>query len=191
MTAKNIITLPNRHLRERSRRVGVVTPEILKIAENMQNATLDWEDNRQHELGVALAACQIDQLLRIVVVRNDFNNKTDRSFQVLINPKIVKREGGISEDYEGCLSIKNIYGKVPRYEKVKLKAIGIDGHELRLTAEGFLARVLQHETDHTNGKLFIDHIKNNSEAFYMLDKDGKLKALDYAKDVKNNKVLWG
>jgi peptide deformylase len=190
MKKEDIISLPNPHLRQRSQKVGVVSDEIIQLVEDMKLATLDWEDNRKHEVGVALAAVQVDKLLRIVVVRNDFDNKKDRTFQVFINPEIVKLEGKIIEDYEGCLSIKDIYGKVPRHEKVRVKAIGENGQQVRVTAEGFLARVFQHEIDHTNGKVFIDHIKDVPSAFFRLDGEGHLVELDYEKDVRNNSLLW-
>ena len=176
---KNIITLPNTHLRARSQKVGVITDEIKKLIDEMEAATLDWEDHRQHEVGVALAAVQIDRLYRVVVVRNNFDDKNDRGFLTLINPEIVKYEGEQEEDFEGCLSVRDLYGKVKRHTKVRVKALNGQGKEVRITAEGFLARVLQHEIDHTNGVLFIDHIKDNHDAFYKLEDDGKLKPLDY------------
>lgn len=186
----SIISLPNPRLRQPSRKVGLVTDEIRAIVDNMENSTLDWEDSRAHEVGVALAAIQIDQLYRIVVVRSNFNDKNDRSFQVFINPEIVKREGELVEDFEGCLSIKDIYGKVKRYEKVRVKAQDINGREFRVTAKGFLARVFQHEIDHTKGVVFIDHIKDDPDAFYKLNDEGKLEAIDYASEVKDNSLLW-
>ncbi len=185
-----IITLPNDHLRQPSRKVGLVTDEIKSLINNMEAATLDWEDSRDHEVGVALAAVQIDQLYRVVVVRSNFDDKNDRSFQVFINPEITKFEGEQVEDFEGCLSIKDIYGKVSRYSKVRVKAQDINGREFRVTAEGFLARVFQHEIDHTKGKVFIDHIKDIPEAFYKLNEHGKLEPLDYDKDIKDNRLLW-
>lgn len=156
----------------------------------MEAATLDWEKGREHEVGVALAAVQIDQLLRIVVVRSNPDDKKDTSFSALINPEITKYDGAIELDYEGCLSIPDVYGKVPRYSKVRIKAMGPNGKPVKLTAEGFLARVLQHEIDHLNGKVFIDHIKTKRQAFYKLMTDGELKHLDYDKDIKTNKILW-
>jgi peptide deformylase len=108
----------------------------------------------------------------------------------LINPQITKFEGELVDDYEGCLSIKDIYGKVPRYSKVRVKALDAKGHEFRLTAEGFMARILQHEIDHTNGIMFIDHIKQSPEAFFRLKEDGKLEKLDYEKDIRTNRILW-
>ena len=187
-TRKDIITLPNEHLRQRSKRVAIVTDEIKKLVANMEAATLDWEDSRKHEVGVAMAAIQVDQPLRIVVIRNNFDDKKDRGFGVLINPEIIKLTGDIEEDYEGCLSVKDIYGKVPRHTKVRLKAMGLDGKEKRLGAEGFLARVIQHEIDHINGMVFIDHIKDMPEAFFRLAGDGKLEQMDY-EDVKKTHIF--
>jgi peptide deformylase len=190
MTKDNIITLPKTALRTRSQKVGIITPEIIELAENMKAATMDWEASRDHEVGVALAAVQVDKLYRIIVIRNDFDNKDDRTFSVFINPTITKTEGKLIEDFEGCLSVKDIYGKVPRYTKVKVKALGIDGKEFRVTAEGFLARVFQHEIDHTNGIVFIDHIKDDPKAFYKLMPDGKLAELDYDKEIREDSILW-
>jgi peptide deformylase len=190
MTKKDIITLPNGHLRERSRKVGLITDETRQIIAGMEEAALDWEDSRKHEVGVALAAIQVDKKRRIVIIRNNFDDESDRTFHTFINPKITKFEGEVIEDFEGCLSVKDIYGKVPRHSKVRVSALNANGREIRVTAEGFLARVFQHEIDHTNGKVFIDHIKDQPEAFFRLDDEGKLEKLDYEKDVNDNKDLW-
>ncbi len=184
-TKENIIVLPNPHLRQRSKKVGIVSDSIKQLAEDMATVTLDWEASREHEVGVALAAIQIDRPLRVIAVRNNFDNKDDKTFKFFVNPQITKYEGEIEEDYEGCLSVKNIYGKVPRYQKVRLRAVDLNGREVRLTAEGFLARVLQHEIDHTNGKMFVDHIEGNKNAFYRLTTAGKLEKLNYDKDIAN------
>ncbi len=190
MTKDDIITLPNSHLRQKSQRVGLISPEILQIVKDMKSATINWDESREHEVGVALAAVQIDRLYRIIIVRNDYDNKDDHTFTPLINPEIVKLEGEIVEDYEGCLSVPNIYGKVQRYNKVKVRALDLNGKQFRITAEGFMARILQHEIDHTNGLLFIDHIAEAPQAFFELNDEGKLEALDYAQDVKQNSLLW-
>lgn len=180
MSAKDqIITLPSSHLRQKSSRISFISPEIEKLIGDMKTATLDWEAGREHELGVALAAIQIDQPYRIVIVRNDFDNKEDKSFSVFINPQIVKLEGEIEEDYEGCLSITDIYGKVPRHTKVRLRALDEKGREVRVRAEGFLARIFQHEIDHTNGIMFVDHLKGKHDSFYRLTDEGKLKNIPY------------
>ncbi|HET8669601.1 MAG TPA: peptide deformylase, partial [Candidatus Saccharimonadales bacterium] len=114
MDKSSIISLPNKALRERSKKVGVITPEVKEFIEGMKKATLDWEDSREHEVGVALAAVQVNVHLRIVVIRNNFDNREDRSFSVFINPEITKYEGHIEQDFEGCLSVPDIYGKVSR-----------------------------------------------------------------------------
>ncbi len=190
MTKDDIITLPNSHLRQKSKKVGYINDDIVQVITDMQAATIDWEQSREHEVGVALAAIQVDKLLKIVVIRNNYDNKDDHTFTILINPKVTKLEGEIVEDFEGCLSIKDVYGKVPRHSKVRIKALDLDGKEFRVTAEGFLARILQHEIDHTNGIVFIDHIKDSPEAFYILDEKGNLQKQDYEKDIKNNHLLW-
>lgn len=155
----------------------------------MEATVIDWEDSREHEVGVALASVQIDQLYKIVIVRNDYDNKEDRTFKVFINPAISKHEGEPTEDFEGCLSIQDIYGKVPRYPKIYVKAIDIEGKPFKVVAEGFLARVLQHEIDHTKGILFIEHIKNIDNAFFKLNPEGNLEQLD-DKAVQNSRILW-
>ncbi len=190
MKKEDIITLPQSSLRSRSQKVGLITAEIKRVVADMEAATLDWEASREHEVGVALAAVQVDLLYRIVVIRNDFNNKEDHTFAVFINPQITKYEGDIEEDFEGCLSIRDVYGKVPRYTKVRVKALNLEGKEIRVTAEGFLARIFQHEIDHTNGIVFIDHIRDEPEAFFQLTSSGHLKKLDYETDIKHNEALW-
>lgn len=190
MKKEDVITLPNPHLRQKSKRVHVITDETHALIDDLTSAALDWEASRPHEISAAIAAVQVDRLDRVVIVRSDFDNKDHQDFTALINPEIVKYEGNIVEDYEGCLSVKKVYGKVPRYSKIRVKAMDAQGNEIRIKAEGFLARVLQHEIDHTNGIVFIDHIKDNSDAFYQLDERGELESLDYDKYIKDSPILW-
>lgn len=190
MKKENIITLPNPHLREKSSRVHVITDDVIKLIDDMTIASLDWEDSRPHEISAALAAVQVDHLERVVIVRSDFDDKNRREFTPLINPEIVKYEGTLVADYEGCLSVSKVYGKVPRYSKIRVKALDIEGNEVRFKAEGFLARVIQHEIDHTNGVVFIDHIRDQKDAFYTLDEKGELQPLNYDEHVRENHILW-
>ena len=185
-----IITLPNSHLRQKSTRVHVITDDVKQLVTDMTDASIDWEESRPHEISAALAAVQIDRLERVVIIRSDFDDKTNQEFIPLINPEIVKGEGPMIEDYEGCLSVNGFYGKVPRYGKIRVKALDITGNEVRIKAEGFLARVLQHEIDHTNGIVFIDHIHDKKDAFYRLNDKGELDPLDYDTHVKDNHDLW-
>lgn len=190
MKKEAIITLPNTHLRQKSTKVRAVTDDTKQLIVDMNSASIDWEDSRPHEISAALAAVQLDRLERVIIVRSDFDDKAVRDFTPLINPEIVKYEGEMLEDYEGCLSVSNIYGKVPRYSKIRVKAINTDGEEVRFKADGFLARVIQHEIDHTNGIVFVDHIYDDHDAFYELDDKGELRPLDYDTHIKDNQSLW-
>ncbi len=185
-THKNIITLPNDHLRQRSRRITQIDADTHQIISDMIAATLDWEAHRPNEVAVALAAIQIDKPVRIVIIRADFDNKENKNFQVLINPEITKYEGEIITDYEGCLSVKDVYGKVPRYSKIRGRAIDINGNQIKIkSTDPFLSRVLQHEVDHTNGICFVDHIAHDQDAFSVLTKSGDLVACPYSKVINS------
>lgn len=185
-----IITLPNPHLRQKSQRVHIVTDQTRQLISDMTSASIDWENSRPHEISAALAAVQVDHLEKVVIVRADFDDKTNREFIALINPEIVKTEGELITDYEGCLSVKDVYGKVPRHSKIRVRALDSDGKEIRFKAEGFLARVIQHEIDHTNGVVFIDHLKDQPDAFYRLNPKGELEPLSYEEHIKDNVELW-
>ncbi|MFZ2125020.1 MAG: peptide deformylase [Candidatus Saccharimonadales bacterium] len=190
MAIKKIITLPDPRLRQKSEKIYEITPEILQLVKDMTDVALDWENSRPHEISAALSAVQIGDPKRVIIVRSDLDNKESKDFTALINPQIVKYEGNVSSDYEGCLSVSNVYGQVPRYEKVRVKAMDIDGTEVRFKVDGFLARVIQHEIDHTNGIVFIDHIRDVKDAFFKLDEKGELQPLDYEKFIEKNSILW-
>jgi len=184
----DIITLPHPDLRKKSVRVHVITDETKQLIKDMRDAALDWEDSRPHEIAVALAAVQIDRLERVVVVREDFDDKENRSFVVLINPEVIKSEGEIVTEHEGCLSVRDVYGAVPRHSKIRVRALDESGREVRIKAEGFLARVLQHEIDHTNGICFVDHIAEKHDAFFTLTEKGDLEPAKY-EDVLTSGIL--
>ena len=187
-----IITTPNPKLRAKSQKVYQMTPEIKNLIVSMRKASLDWEKKHPHELSAAMAAPQLGENYRIIIVRDDLEDKNNNTFTALINPEVIRTEGKIVKDFEGCLSVPSIYGKVSRPRKVKIKAWTEDGHEVRIKADDYLARVLMHEIDHLDGILFIDHIKDDSKAFYYLDnKDGELHPLDYDTKIKDNPKLWG
>jgi peptide deformylase len=162
---EDIIKLPDSRLRQKSKRVGFIDQEILSLVEDMKSATLDWEASRAHETGAALAAVQLGQLWRVIIVRNNIDDRGNPDFTAFINPEITKREGEPSEELEGCLSVESLYGSVMRYPKVKVKALDVDGKEVRVTAHDFLARVFQHEIDHCNGLVFLDHVTDGNKIF--------------------------
>lgn len=193
MTKKDIpsiVTTPDPRLRQKSEKVHQIDDETRHIIDEMIASSLAWEEEHEFELSAAMAAPQLGYNKRIIVVREDMSNKDNANFVPLINPVVIKTEGKIIEDYEGCLSVPSIYGKVGRPYKARIKAITENGEEVRLKATGFLARTILHEIDHLDGILFIDHIKDQTDAFYKLNNKGDLEPLNYDKYIKNNKDLF-
>ena len=193
MTKKDIpsiVTTPDPRLRQKSEKVHQIDDETKRIIDEMIASSLAWEEEHEFELSAAMAAPQLGYNKRIIVVREDMSNKDNANFVPLINPVVIKTEGKIIEDYEGCLSVPSVYGKVGRPYKARIKAVTENGEEVRLKATGFLARTLLHEIDHLHGVLFIDHIKDQTDAFYKLNDKGDLEPLDYDKYIKNNKDLF-
>lgn len=187
---KEVITLPHTSLRKRSKQIGHISDKTVELINDMEKSTLDWEDKRDHEVGVALAAVQINYHKRVIVIRNNFDNKKDRTFTAYINPEIIEHEGDPEYELEGCLSVKELYGKVPRYPKVKVRAKTVNGDVVEITAEHFLARVFQHEIDHMNGVLFVDRIKDSPESFSRLREDGNITKLGDEEREETFSILW-
>jgi len=104
--------------------------------------------------GIGLAATQINQGIRLVVMDLSENRDEPRIF---INPEIVERSGSQTCE-EGCLSVPGVYAEVKRAEAVKVRALGLDGESFELDAEGLLAVCIQHEIDHLDGKVFVDYL---------------------------------
>lgn len=186
-----IITTPDARLREKSEKVRQIDDEILGIIADMRKLSLDWEKDHPYELSAAMAAPQMGVNKRIIIIRDDMENKDKATFTALINPEVIRAEGKILTDFEGCLSVPSIYGKVPRASKVKIKARLEDGTEVRIKATGELARTLLHEIDHLDGILFIDHIKGKKDAFYEMNEKGDLVPVDYDEKIAGNEKLWG
>ena len=186
-----IITTPDARLREKSEKVRKIDDGILKVISDMRKLSLDWEADHPYELSAAMAAPQMGVNKRIIIIRDDMEDKKNGSFTALINPEVIRTEGKIKKDYEGCLSVPSIYGMVPRATKVKIKAKLEDGTEVRIKATDELARTLLHEIDHLDGILFIDHIKGVKDAFYEMNKKGELVPVDYDTKIVDNKKLWG
>ncbi len=186
-----IITTPDPRLREKSSKISKIDEEILGVIAEMRKLSLDWEKEHPFELSAAMAAPQMGVNKRIVIIRDDMEDKKNASFTALINPEVIKTEGKTKTGYEGCLSVPSIYGMVPRATKVKIKAKLEDGTEVRIKATDELARTLLHEIDHLNGILFIDHIKDDKDAFYEMNDKGDLVPVDYDSKIAGNKKLWG
>ena len=129
-------------LRQKAKDVKKVTPEIRELIEAMYDIMYASD-------GIGLAAPQIGASIRLITYDDEGEPRA------LINPKITKSEGE-EAGVEGCLSVPRINGEVVRAEMVKVRGLDKDGKEKRIKANGFLARVFQHEIDHLDGVLFID-----------------------------------
>ena len=146
MTVLRLRILPDPILRRQANKIG-------KIPVRMKKFTEDLVETMHAEQGVGLAANQVGSLQKVAVIQlPDWEEPL-----VLINPEIVRAEGE-REVEEGCLSIPGYRGMVKRSEKVRARAIGLDGKVIRITAEGLLAQALEHETGHLNGNLYVDHL---------------------------------
>ena len=191
MTKKaKIITTPDPRLRAKSRKVNHITDETHQIIADMIQLSLDWEKDHPYELSAAMAAPQMGVNQRIIIVRDDMEDKDKATFTALIDPEVIKTEGKLTKDYEGCLSVPQYYGMIERPSKARIKARLEDGTEVRIKATDTLARVLLHEIDHLDGILFIDHIKDKKDAFYKMNDDGDLDPVDYDTEIAGNKNLF-
>ncbi|MGI6065585.1 MAG: peptide deformylase [Bacillota bacterium] len=142
MAVYQIVKLGDPVLREVAKKVPKITPNIIKLLENMK-------DTLYEARGVGLAAPQIGISKRVVVI------DIGEGLLELINPVIVAQEGK-EVDTEGCLSIPGVEAEVLRAEKVTVEAQNRNGEKFTISGKGLLARALQHEIDHLNGILFID-----------------------------------
>ncbi|MGI5875352.1 MAG: peptide deformylase [Dethiobacteria bacterium] len=142
MALRNIRRKGDPVLREKASRVRRITSKLYPLLDDMVETMIEAQ-------GVGLAAPQVGISKNIIVVRNKEN------IMEFINPEIIDSEGEIT-DIEGCLSIPGIYGEVPRSAKVRVEGLDREGKLIKIEAEGFFARILQHEIDHLHGILFID-----------------------------------
>lgn len=142
MAVYRIINIGEDILREKAKEVKSVTPNILKLLDNMAETMYDAE-------GIGLAAPQIGVPKRVVIV--DIGD----GLVELINPVIISKEGE-AIDQEGCLSVPNVTGEVKRAQKVVVQALDREGVLMEYEAEDLIARAFQHEIDHLDGVLFVD-----------------------------------
>ncbi len=188
---RKLITTPDPRLRQKSTKVHEITNDTQDLIADMVAASLAWEKEHPYEISAAMAAPQMGENQRIIIVRDDLDDKENQSFTALINPEVIRTSGKLIKEQEGCLSVPEIYGLVERPEKVKVKALLADGTEVRLKASGFLARTLMHEIDHLDGILFIDHIRDTPNAFYRMSDQGELiPVTNYEATIKNNPNLF-
>jgi peptide deformylase len=162
---RKILTFPDPRLREVSKPIKVFGPEVKTLAEDMIETMYDAH-------GIGLAAPQVGELVRMIVIDTRSRNEAGRRYKydemtelekkitqplVLINPEIVQGDGKTTFD-EGCLSVPGYVETVERNLVVELKAFDVNGKEIRIKSDGLLGICMQHEMDHLEGTLFIDRL---------------------------------
>ena len=142
----------------------IATPRIQQLIDDMFET---MNDSR----GIGLAGPQVHESIRLFVAGVD-DPDGGMPPVVVINPEVTPIGSAVEEDWEGCLSIPDIRGRVPRAAKIRLQALDRRGRPLALTADGYPARVLQHETDHLDGVLFFDRM-TSFESVTFLEEYGR------------------
>ena len=166
MAIRPILIAPDPRLKAVSAPVGKVDAEVRKLAEDMADSMYEAE-------GIGLAAVQIGVAKRVIVM--DLDQKDGKSnWRVFINPKITWASEEMATFEEGCLSVPEIWDDVERPARIKAEYLDLDGKKVEIEADGMLATCLQHEMDHLEGILFIDH-------FSRLKRSMALKKLTKAK----------
>ncbi len=137
-------------LRQKAKRVSRIDSSIQRLIDNMV-------ETMQQVSGVGLAAPQVGVPLRVIVIQ-----MLDEAPIAIINPEIVKRAGE-QEVTEGCFSVPGYFGEIKRAESVTVKGLDPNGKKIRIKANGLMAEVLEHEIDHLNGVLYIDHLESQDK----------------------------
>jgi peptide deformylase len=147
MAILDILHYPDPRLRTPARMVDTVDDQLRTLVDDM------FETMYQAP-GIGLAATQVNVHKRVLII--DISSDQDQPM-VFINPEIVEKSG-VEDMDEGCLSVPGIYERVQRAERIRLRALDLQGQSFELEADGLLAVCLQHEIDHLDGKLFVDHL---------------------------------
>lgn len=158
MSIRKIFQYPEPVLRQETAPITVFDDSLKQLAEDMADTMYDAP-------GIGLAAPQIGESVKLIVVDISKDRENEREYMTLANPKIVEHDG-FQLDEEGCLSVPELTSKVKRYKKITVFYQDPEGNPQQLTAEDRFAVVLQHEIDHLNGILFIDHLSSLKRNMY-------------------------
>lgn len=141
-------------------RLHTVAMPVDAVDDGIRRLASDMAETMYAAPGIGLAATQVDRHIQLIVV--DISETHD-DLKVFINPRIIEKEGEAVRE-EGCLSVPGIYDKVTRAERIKVRALGLDGKPFELEAEGLLAVCIQHEIDHLLGKVFVEYLSRLKQA---------------------------
>lgn len=158
MSILDIVTYPDEFLRHPTKDVENIDGELQQIIDDMAQTMYVAP-------GIGLAAIQMG-INKSLLIFDVAPPDEKRDLHVVINPEIIEKDGSILSEDEGCLSVPEFRANVKRAERVLVEAYNREGKPIRMEAEGFLAIVLQHEIDHLNGTLFIDHISALKRELY-------------------------
>ncbi|MEZ4336786.1 MAG: peptide deformylase [Sandaracinaceae bacterium] len=150
MAIRTILHYPDKRLREPGKRVTEFGPELEKLVEDMA-------ETMYAAPGVGLAAPQIGASVRVFVIDVATGDDDPSELRVFVNPEIIERDG-VQVWEEGCLSFPGVHEEIERAERVKVRAQDVTGAVFELEADGLLAVAIQHENDHLEGKLMVDHL---------------------------------
>jgi peptide deformylase len=135
-------------------RLKKIAAPVLRVDENIRRLARDMAETMYEAPGIGLAATQVDVHKQVIVI--DASETRDQLL-VLVNPELVESDG-VQMGEEGCLSVPGIYDKVERAEHVVVRYLDLDGKSQTVSAEGLLAVCLQHEIDHLQGRVFVEHL---------------------------------
>jgi peptide deformylase len=166
MPKKEIVIYPDKVLKTKAEHVLNIDLAVVNLAEDMARTMYEAP-------GVGLAAPQVGEPRRLIVV-DQTAGKEEGHLIVVVNPEIIEKEG-VQVDSEMCLSVPDTSIDVSRAERILVKGVDLKGNELRIEAEGFLARIFQHEIDHINGVVILDYASFLKRSIYLKKrKKGKI-----------------
>jgi len=165
-----VLQFPDRRLREIAKplRAIEIDDRVRELAHNMAETMYD-------EPGIGLAATQVGEPLRLIVMDLDWTDDTDRNPRILLNPEIIDQQGKAISELEGCLSVPDFKADVERSARVVVRARTLDWEPVEYTATELEAYCFQHESDHLDGKLFIDRVSRLKRELYVRRRKKQLR----------------
>ncbi len=158
MSILKIYEYPDPVLRKKTVNVTAFDEELAKLVKDMADTMYDAP-------GIGLAAPQVGKSLKLIVVDTTVQVNGEKKYMPMVNPEIIAHEG-LQLDEEGCLSVPELTANVKRYKRITVSFQNLEGHTQELSTEGRFSVVLQHEIDHLNGILFLDHLSSLKRGLY-------------------------
>jgi peptide deformylase len=174
MTVRRVVTVDEPLLRKKAKKVHRFDAELKAVVDDML-------ETMHASNGLGLAAPQIGVSERVIVVElpEDYEEPEAGRVYALINPEVVSTSDETVAGQEGCLSVPGIVGEVERFQSITLKARTVKGRPVRISTQGFTARVFQHEIDHLDGVVFVDRVAG-PDKLHRLTADGETEPIQVA-----------